>query len=410
MGKRKNSEDQSSSRVKIVVAEKQTDVESPYLVTFSGTKPTSELEFTPYKRSDAVGKQALQRYVTGETDKVRFSGSNFGQNALDSHSKYLVGVYSKKDNSLNITNSPIMRLSRSVKALESESSVNSNVARGQAARAALGQAFGTIKARKQLQSDERNTVTGDQLEEELSNLHTDIGKSTVNIPKKEEMKQSMVSSLPVPKHNLEAESSDEAYDLTSIVSDEELNSINPKELLKETSLEGVKSHLAYRDSKFINDRLMSIIAASGKKDRKRVRTLMYINILMAYFVRVRSFDLKDRRKVDAALKNPSSVILDGLAERYTESNTRTPVMADKILLYMFTLILSVSGYSVLIDQIGKDLLLKPLKITTLFKTLCCKVDKASAEECREAKVKSAKKATLVVPLKFPEVRSGLVRR
>lgn len=85
-------------------------------------------------------------------------------------------------------------------------------------------------------------------------------------------------------------------------------------------------------------------------------------------------------------------------------------MADKILLYMFTLILSVSGYGVVIDDLGKDLLLKPTKLASLFKSLGCKVEKANAEECREARNKSAKKATLVVPLKFPDVRTGISRR
>lgn len=85
-------------------------------------------------------------------------------------------------------------------------------------------------------------------------------------------------------------------------------------------------------------------------------------------------------------------------------------MADKILLYMFTLILSISGYSVLIDELGKDLLIKPTKLATLFRSLGCKVDKASAEECREVGNKQAKKATLVIPLKFPEVRTGISRR
>ncbi|CEJ02956.1 hypothetical protein RMCBS344292_16948 [Rhizopus microsporus] len=405
MGKRKHSDEQSSRHVKIVVAEKQTDVEPPYLVAFPGTKPPSDLIYTPH-RHEQEDKKAEQRVISGETEKVIYTGSNFGRDAIDTHCKYLVGVFSKKENTLSITNAPIMRMNRTVKALQSESSVQGSTARGMAARAALGLAFGTVKAKKQLNSDEHNLVTGEQLADEMDNLHSEIGKSTANIPKKDELKKSMETALPVPKHNIEAESPEEAYDLSSIVTDEELNSINPKELLKETSLEGVKSHLAYRDSKFINDRLMAIIAASGKKDRKRVRTLMYINILMAYYVRVRASDLKDRRKVETALKNPSSIILDGLAERYTESNTRTPVMADKLLLYMFTLILSVSGYSVVIDQLGKDLLLKPIKITSLFKTLGCKIDKASTEECRELGTKSAKKAQLVVPLKFPEVRTG----
>ncbi|KAG2232852.1 RNA polymerase I associated factor, A49-like protein [Thamnidium elegans] len=414
MGKRKSTEEHTSSRhVKVNTVEKETDVETPYLATFPGTKPSSDMSFTAYKSNDVTpsAKKAEQRFISGETDKVIFSGANFGPNSVrNNQCKYIVGVYSKKDNTLEITNTPIIKMNRTVKALDSDIAGNSSIARGNIARTALGLAFGTAKAKQQLKSDERNMVKGDDLMEEMDTLHSEISKATVNIPKKEEMKKSMESELPVPKHNIDAESPEEAYDIASIVTDEELNSLQFKDILKETSLEGIKTYLAYHDSKFVNDRIMAIIASSGKKDRNRVRKLMYINLLMGYYLRVRPNDLKNRRKVEAALKTPSSIVLDGLAERYTESNHRTPVMADKILLYMFTLILSISGYSVLIDELGKDLLLKPTKLVSLFKSLGCKVDKASAEECRDAGNKSAKKATLVVPLKFPEVRSGISRR
>ncbi|KAI7900800.1 RNA polymerase I associated factor, A49-like protein [Cokeromyces recurvatus] len=414
MTKRKNSVDISSSRhVKVEIIEKKDEVETPYLATFPGTKPSSDMTFTAYKRQGEKinSKKSEQRIVTGETDKVTFHAANFGPEAVKNvQCKYIVGVYSKKNNSLSITNAPVMKMSRSVKALSSEIATTSRTVQSQVARTSLGLAFGTAKAKQQLKSEERNLVKGEDLANQMDNLHTEIGKATVNIPTKDEMKKDMETALPVPKYNINAESPDEVYDISSIVTDEELQSLNYKELLKETSLEGVQNLLAYQNSKFVNDRIMAILGSSGKKDRKRVRTLMYISILMSYYVRVRSSDLKNRRKVEAALKSPSSVIIDGLTERYTESNVRTPVMADKILLYMFTLILSISGYSVLIDQIGKDLLLKPTKIVTLFKNLGCKVDKASAEECRELNSKLAKKATLVVPLKFPEVRKGVSRR
>lgn len=234
--------------------------------------------------------------------------------------RYIVGVYSKKNNTLDIANAPIMKMARSVKALDGDHIGNTTAARGNIARTALGLAFGTAKAKQQLKSDERNLVEGADLMEEMDTLHSEISRATVNIPKKEEMKGSMESELPVPKHNAEAESPDDVYDITSIVTDEELNSLSYKDLLKETSLEGVKSHLAYHDSKFINDRLMAIIGSSGKKDRNRVRKLMYINLLMGYYLRVRPGDLRNRRKIEAALKTPSSIILDGLAERYTESD------------------------------------------------------------------------------------------
>jgi DNA-directed RNA polymerase I subunit RPA49 len=213
-----------------------------------------------------------------------------------------------------------MKMSRSIKALSSDINDATSIARGAIARAQLGLAFGTAKAKQQLKSDERNLVKGNDLVGEMDNLHSEISKATVNIPKKEEMKKSMELALPVPKHNIDAESPDDVYDISSIVTEEELQTMSYKELLKETSLEGVKSLLAYHDSKFVNDRLMAVLGSSGKKDRKRVRTLMYINLLMAYYIRVRPSDLKNRRKVEAALKTPSSLILDGLTERYTESN------------------------------------------------------------------------------------------
>ncbi|KAI9358681.1 RNA polymerase I associated factor, A49-like protein [Pilaira anomala] len=415
MGKRKSTEEHNSSsrHVKVSTVTKEAEVETPYLATFPGTKPASDMDFTAYKSSDPnpSAKKAEQRVISGETDKVIFSGANFGPNSIrNNQCKYIVGVYSKKANTLDITNAPIMKMNRTVKALEADMVGNSTMARGNIARAALGLAFGTAKAKQQLKSDERNLVKGEDLMDEMDTLHSEISKATVNIPKKEEMKKSMENALPIPEYNIDAESPEEAYDITSIVTDEELNSLQCKEILKETSLEGIKTYLAYHDSKFVNDRIMAIIASSGKKDRNRVRKLMYINLLMGYYLRVRPNDLKNRRKVEAALKTPPSIVLDGLAERYTESNHRTPVMADKILLYMFTLILSISGYSVLIDDLGKDLLLKPTKLASLFKSLGCKVEKASADECREAGNKSAKKATLVVPLKFPEVRTGISRR
>lgn len=234
--------------------------------------------------------------------------------------RYIVGVYSKKNNSLEIANAPVIKMSRSVKALSNEQSGTSTIARGQVARAALGLAFGTAKAKQQLKSDERNLVQGKDLQHEMDDLHHEIGKATANIPKKEDMKQSMENSLPVPKYDKDAGSPDEVYDITSIVTEEELHSLNFKALLKETSLEGIQTHLPLHDSKFVNSRLLSILGSTGKKDRKRVRMLMYINLLMGYYLRVKPGMLKDRRKVETALKSPSSAILDGLAERYTESN------------------------------------------------------------------------------------------
>ncbi|KAI8992373.1 RNA polymerase I associated factor, A49-like protein [Pilobolus umbonatus] len=407
MGKRKHSEEETSRNVKISVYKPtEADIETPILAAFPGFKPTSDMIFNVYKNKNSTIKNEPKCIVTGETEKVSFNGANFGDNAVsDDSCRYIVGVYSKKENTLQIARAPIMKMSREVKSLKSISAVRKTAGTKMEDRTQLGLAFGTAKAKQQLKMDKRNMVTGEEMADKMDTLHTEINKAAVNIPKHADIKKSMENSLPIPPYDKEATSPDEVYDLTAIVTEEELQALTFKEILKETTLEGIQSHLAFPESKFVSDRLLSIICSTGKKDRKRVRVLMYINILMAYYVRVHPSSLKNRRKIEAALKNPPSIVIDGLTERYTEANHRTPMMADKILLYMFTLILSISGYNVVLELLAKDLSLKPSKITQLFKSLGCKVDVATAEECSEVNNRKAKKATLVLPLKFPEVRN-----
>lgn len=54
------------------------------IATFPGTKPASSMAFTAYKTKESKpsAKKAEQRFVSAETDKVGFSASNFGPEAV----------------------------------------------------------------------------------------------------------------------------------------------------------------------------------------------------------------------------------------------------------------------------------------------------------------------------------------
>ncbi|KAF7727977.1 DNA-directed RNA polymerase I subunit rpa49 [Apophysomyces ossiformis] len=416
MTKRKHSDEDkghAGKYLKVNLAEAKPDVETPYLATFPGIQPPADTSFSAYRRSGSQtsSQKASHRVVSGETEKVVFSGANFGKDAANGlYCKYLVGVYSKKDQALTVTPASVLRMRRSVKALSS-ATTDGNIAANDftRARAALGLAFGTAKAKQQLKDDERNKVTGEELEEEMPSIHHEIGKASKNTPKQADLRKDMENQLPVPAHNMDAESPEEAYDLSSIVTEEELNAMPVKDLLKETTLEGIQSHLPYGLSGFINDRILIMIKASGKKDRSRLRTLVYISHLMAYLCRVRPNDLKTRRKVESALNSPPTIVIDKLTERYTVSNVRTDLMKDKILCHLFVLCLSVANYSVVCDKLAKDLSMRPSKVITVFRNLGCKIEACNADErAAEGLDKSlaAKKATLVMPLKFPELRKA----
>lgn len=273
--------------------------------------------------------------------------------------RYLVGVYSKKEKTVTLTPAPVVRLRRTVKALQtldSDARTDKNYAE---ARKALGMAFGTAKAQKQLKDEERNVVKGEAVEEALQDLHSAIGKTAM--PTTEEIKTEMKKALPIPAHNVEAETPEEAYDISSVVTDDELQKIFVKDLLNQIKVEDIKNSLPFRTSRFVNDRVIRLVKSNGKKDRNRLRILVYISYMMAYLIKCSARDVKNRRKVETALGNPSAVIVDKLTERYTDQGVRTSAMTDKILCYLMVLCLSVNNYTVYPEILAKDLSVRPSK-------------------------------------------------
>ncbi|ORZ13612.1 RNA polymerase I associated factor, A49-like protein [Absidia repens] len=414
MGKRKHSEteDKTSSKLTdIVLADLPDQTEAPVLATFPGTLPSSETTFTPYKRNyETSASKANERVVVGETEKVLFTGANFGENGpRDLHCKYYLGVYSKKDQQVTVTPTRVLSMRRNVKALANMDTEVINNKSFKLQRANLGMSFGTAKAKQQLRDEERNMVKAEDILDELSDVQREVGVNTANLPTQTYLRDQVKGSLPLPKYNIDAEAPEDVYDLDSIVTPDELNSIDVKEILKEDSLEGVQNLLPFSRSHFINTKIMQIINSTGKKDRHRLRLLIYLSYLMAYYSRVKRFELSDRERLQNALKNPPSIIIQGLTDRYTENSHRTPLMGDKILFFSFVIILILSDFKVFPDALAKDLSLKSSKAQTLLRNLGCRLDRANAEEVNNAGLdpkSNSKKAVLVVPLKFPEISKG----
>ncbi|CAO3644950.1 unnamed protein product [Cunninghamella blakesleeana] len=415
MGKRKGSESEvkiDNKSVKVRIANISEDTESPVLATFPGIIPSSNTVFTPYKRNYETGStKANERVIVGETDKVLFTGSNFGEEGPKGvYCDYYVGVYSKKENQVTVTPARIVSMRRNVKVLMNDTVMANGIEAHKQQRAKLGMTFGTAKAIKQLRDEERNAVKAEDILDELSQAQHEVGMATTNLPTQSELRQQIKTSLPIPKHNMDAESPEDVYDLDSIVTQEELNSIPIKDLFNEgNSMEGVQNWLPYNRSEYVNNKVLQIITSPGKKDRKKARLFVYLSFLMAYYCKVKNHDLKSREKLAIALKDPSVAILQGLSNRFTDNNVRTPIMSDKLLCYMLTLYLMLSDYQLIPEVIAKELSLKSSKVSTILRNLGCKLDRISAEEANINGLNpksNAKKATLVVPLTFPELTRG----
>ncbi|KAI8071820.1 RNA polymerase I associated factor, A49-like protein [Gongronella butleri] len=417
MGKRKHDESASTDKeqklTKIKLAKVPVSTEAPVLATFPGITPARDIAFTPYKRNyDTSVEKANERVLVAEADKVVFQGANFGaQGPRNLNCTYYVGVYSKSKNEVQVTPARVVAMRRLVKAADSDHKAATKTKLAQ--RQALGLSFGSRRVKSELRNNERNAVDVGKMEEQVAEAVASVERSVANLPSAATLSKEIAANMPIPKYNLDATTLDAAYDLDSIVTADELNAIPIKDLFKVTSMEEMQQWLPFGYSKFVNNKLYPLITASGKKDRHLARLLVYVSYLMAYRSKVRPHDLNDMERLSKALKYPPAVLLEGLTNRYTVDNVRTPQMGDKILCYMMVLCLMLQDYKAFPDVLGSDLSLKASHVTNILRSLGCRIEPAVAEDIVKAGLdpkSKAKRAVLVVPLKFPEQKKKAAAR
>ncbi|CAO3679728.1 unnamed protein product [Umbelopsis ramanniana] len=405
MTKRKHNED-SSSHPQFQVADGKHSASGPTLVTFPGTQPAEDTLFDTYKHRSSGDEKKKQRIVAGETQKIEFVGKNYGADSTsDLACRYLVAVYDKKDNTITLQEAPVLNMHRTVKALKGIKSQVTAQNSFLEAKNALGDTFGTKKARQQIKSMERNEVKVESLGQDVvSTMQNEIDVAAQAVPTIDMIKEDQENQRPVPPYDASATAPADIYNMDDIVSAEELNAVPIKDVLKCTNLQELKEQLPYTLSEFVNTRVLSIINSKGKIDRKQVRVLVYISYLMAYY-QMRPVLANKRDEINTILYNPPAAIVDRMLERYTTGGRRTPLMADKLVCYMMLLCLMANNYTVIPETLASDLSLKPTKTINLLKNVGCKVEMLTASQAAEFGIKGkVRRASLIAPVTFPVAR------
>jgi DNA-directed RNA polymerase I subunit RPA49 len=114
---------------------------------------------------------------------------------------------------------------------------------------------------------------------------------------------------------------EDIYKLDTLITPAEYQLIPVKSLLEKGTQP--LSVLPFQGSSYVNDAITAALSVS-KKDRHRIRLLMYINFLMA-FRTVPDKKLDDTETLNRVMGDVPSLILENLYERFTE----TPEGSDK---------------------------------------------------------------------------------
>ncbi|GAA5888482.1 hypothetical protein JCM6882_008637 [Rhodosporidiobolus microsporus] len=423
----------------------------PALALFPSAQPPSKTPFTLYTKTGQPPRGDDDPAVlAAETDEIEFESGNHAQTGVEDNEgysvQYMLAVRNPRSNTLTLHSAPLHTFTPSIKSLKAPSSSLTAAQLFTAQKAALGSAFGTKKAIKQLRAQERNKLnatsfgTGAAVSSLQTHLASTIAASSAALPSAQEIEDTANAARPIPPFNSAATSPNDVYDLSAIASPAELNSaVDLSALISAPSFKERNALLPFRRAHFVSTKLRQILPARAsvegavpnpsKRDRERLKLVVHLSFLLAFRQAAQPGKAVDRQKLAERLGNPPNVVLEGLLERYTEKargaageevRKVTGVMEHKLLAYILVVVLKVDGWQTDVAGIADDLGMGVKRVSESFRSLGCVLAPPSAADREKmvatgaastvAEAAKSKKAVLKVPLAFPKERRGQAKR
>ncbi|OWB79903.1 hypothetical protein B5S32_g4143 [[Candida] boidinii] len=378
---------------------------------FNGLEVPASSEFELYKHKKRDGY-----LLHGENDgPLEYNG--LLEDANNSQ-KYCIAVYDPSHKSIELINSlviPTKVTSKEKRKLKGPKVKQLNV-RNNIQRNALGEAFGTKKAKKAIADMERNRIDSGKLEEEQVVIIDSIRSNTSNMPTKQEMEDTMNKDRLIPEFDVEATRVEDIYPLENIIPKKEWSFLRVDSILSETDIEKKSELLCYSNSKYLLKKLGEITNETVNK-KEKAQILYYISVLMGVYANRRCHN-KD--KLLENLNSPPGIVIDSVLQRFTVSRagefgkskdrsfTIDPAHEDKLLSFMLALILHSDNFHLEVSVIAQELSLKPSRLVGLLRSLGCIVKNATVAEAESLNISKSmaanyKIASLKVPFKVPEI-------
>ncbi|CCH58366.1 hypothetical protein TBLA_0A05730 [Henningerozyma blattae CBS 6284] len=377
---------------------------------FKDFRAPTETTFNLYKN-----KKNNEYLLHGENERLEYDGTT-DSNSIGSN-QYLVGVFNSEKNKIELYKAPVIISkvsSKSKKHLAGPKIKSQSNERVSTLRNALGQAFGTKKAKKAISDLERNRIDADKLADSAVDIVGTVKAASKDLPTRAELEESGSAYRPTPLANLDATDVEQIYPIHNIIPKREWNFIRAGPILKEQDPEKKLELLPYTDSKYLAKKL-SIFQEPSQLPK--LQLLYYLSLLMGINANKR---INNKTKLLEKLNSPPEVLVDGILDRFTISRSSLtgrkkdqsyfidPQNEDKLLCYILVIILHLDNFLVEVSPLAQELNLKPSKLATLFRTIGaivkgCTVTQAEVFGIPKSSAASYKVATLKVPFKLPEL-------
>lgn len=246
---------------------------------FKGFHAPVDTEFKLYRN-----KHSNDQYILhGENDRLEYIGKTDSESVTGS--QYLVGIFNKKTNSVDLYKAPVLvskAVSKSKRDLAGPKIKNQGQVRGSVLRNALGEAFGTKKAKKAISDLERNRVDSDKLVDVAVDIVDTVKSASKGLPTRKEMETAVANDRPTPLANVDATDVEQIYPIENIIPLRELQSIRVNGILKEKDIEKKLEFFPYipKSTKYIRKKLNIFKEPS---QIVKVQLLYYLTLLFGVY-------------------------------------------------------------------------------------------------------------------------------
>jgi DNA-directed RNA polymerase I subunit RPA49 len=160
-----------------------------FAASFASAEPGAEIPFTCYYKSDAAAASRddidfadQDILVAGQNQHVAFWTRHHAHELDAGHARYIVGLRSRKNNTLTLRDAPVHVVTREVKRLRPDSEDSKAASEKAVQRASLAHAFGTKKSLKAVRARERNQVNVGSMVGVLEVMNQGVGGRTETLP------------------------------------------------------------------------------------------------------------------------------------------------------------------------------------------------------------------------------------
>lgn len=372
---------------------------------FSGLNIPEQTSFDLFKH-----KSKDQFELHGENNTLEYTAQS---DEGDAHSAYTLAVYDPVSKTVELFEAPMLKgkvISKSKRAYKGPK-IKQLGLRNVEQRNALGEAFGTKKAKSAISSLERNRIDSDKLQDVQIDIVDSVKESTQALPSRAQMDKESSDLRPIPNINLDATSSEDIYPIESIIptSDWETIRINPIKEEPETAKK--LELLPFSGSNFIQLHI-------SLPDDSKLKLLYYLSILLGIYHNRRVRDKATlltkfkHQPAESLINNILSIFTISKSSKFGKAKDRSffidPHNEDKLVCYILAIIFHIDNFLIELQPLSFELNLKPTKLVNLCRIMGANVKpptlgQAEALNIPKAQMAAARLASLKAPVRLPDM-------